>query len=94
LFLFLFSDQPPKTPKSDRGQGSRAGDAGLSQIHEEDVTEDDEDDVQSQFTESSAPILTTAQYSRYVRSLIKLLVGETTLNDWIRKGQAVEYTES
>ena len=57
--------------------------AGLSQIPEE----EDDDDVASQFTETTAPILTTSQYSRFVRSLIKLLVGETTLNEWIRKGE-------
>ncbi|XP_070202269.1 uncharacterized protein [Littorina saxatilis] len=69
----------PKTPKSD--QEVRA-DNVLSHIPEEDA---DDDDGQTQFTESSAPILTTSQYSRYVRSLIKVLVGETTLNEWIRK---------
>nr|KAG5702033.1 hypothetical protein BaRGS_015768 [Batillaria attramentaria] len=54
----------------------------VKKIPEEDL---DEDDMASEFTESSAPILTTSQYIRYVRSLIKLLVGDTTLNEWIRK---------
>ena len=80
--MILHAEAAPKTPKS--GREERA-DAPLSQIPEEDP---DDDDNQTQFTESSAPILTTAQYSRYLRSLIKLLVGETTLNDWIRKGNS------
>ena len=77
---FSPTDPLPKTPKSDK---EGRADAVLSQIPEEDP---DDDDDQTQFTESSAPILTTSQYSRFVRSLIKLLVGETTINDWIRKG--------
>ncbi|XP_076457719.1 uncharacterized protein LOC143291635 isoform X3 [Babylonia areolata] len=73
-------DPQAKTPKSPKE--ARAADPSLSQIPEEDM---DDDDARTQFTESSAPILTTSQYSRYLRSLIKLLVGETTLNEWIRK---------
>ena len=50
-----------------------------------------EDDVvshetQTQFTDDDSANLSMKEYSCYVRSLIKLLVGETTLNDWIKKG--------
>ena len=35
---------------------------------------------------TTSPVLTSTQYNRYVGSLIKVLVGETILNDWMRKG--------
>ena len=41
----------------------------------------------SLMTEGQAPLLTTMQYNKYVRSLVKLLIGEKTLNEWIRKGE-------
>jgi len=45
-----------------------------------------DEDNESEMTQSTAPLLNTSQYNKYVVSLIKLLVGETTLNDWLRKG--------
>lgn len=52
------------------------------------ISEDEPEDypADTEYSESSAPVLTSSQYTRYMRSLIKLLVGETTLNEWIRKG--------
>lgn len=46
------------------------------------------------FTESSQteipyviPAITTSQYRKYVQSIIKILVGETWLLDWMNRGQ-------
>ncbi|RUS89314.1 hypothetical protein EGW08_002921, partial [Elysia chlorotica] len=55
----------------------------LSKIQEEDG--DMDDDLRSEITTSTAPVLTSSQYNKYVRSLIKLLVGEPRLNEWIMK---------
>jgi hypothetical protein len=58
-------------------------DKTLDKIQEEegsDVQDDNQTDV------TASPVLTSTQYNKYVMSLIKLLVGETILNDWMRKG--------
>jgi len=33
------------------------------------------------------PAITTSQYRKYVQSIIKILVGETRLLDWMNRGQ-------
>ncbi|GFO25145.1 dynein beta chain, ciliary-like, partial [Plakobranchus ocellatus] len=53
----------------------------LSKIQEEDG--DMDDDLRSEMSTSTAPVLTASQYNKYVRSLIKLLVGEPRLNEWL-----------
>ena len=66
---------------------------GLAKIPEgEEVgTEEDpagmivEDDSSSSL--GTVPVITSEQYNQYVRSLIKLLVGEKTLLDWLKKGE-------
>ncbi|XP_052258855.1 uncharacterized protein LOC127863384 isoform X2 [Dreissena polymorpha] len=41
-----------------------------------------DEDSQSQFTTSSGPMLTSTQYNKYIKSLIKILIGEALLNTW------------
>ena len=31
-------------------------------------------------------MLSSTQYNKYMKSLVKLLVGETTLNNWLKQG--------
>ncbi|XP_069115919.1 uncharacterized protein [Argopecten irradians] len=69
--------QPGEKTSTNSGGSGREG---LERIQEE----GDEDNA-SQVTSSSAPLLTSTQYNKYVVSLVKLLVGERTLNDWLRK---------
>ena len=52
----------------------------------EDEEESEHEDAQSQYTQSTAPMLSSTQYSKYIKSLIKLLMGENVLNEWIREG--------
>ena len=40
----------------------------------------------SQGSGGSLPDITSEQYHLYIKSLIKLLVGETTLLEWLKKG--------
>ncbi|KAK6172547.1 hypothetical protein SNE40_016179 [Patella caerulea] len=47
--------------------------------------EQEEDAMGSVITESTAPILSVSLYNRYMHSLIKLLVGEKNLTDWLCK---------
>lgn len=56
----------------------------LEEEKEESVVDEDS---QSQFTTSTAPMLSSPQYTKYIRSLIKLLVGETILNNWLKQGK-------
>ena len=56
----------------------------LDQIAENDS--EGGDDTHSQYTQSTAPMLSTIQYTKYIKSLVKLLVGETVLNEWIKEG--------
>ncbi|XP_052060514.1 uncharacterized protein LOC127700861 isoform X4 [Mytilus californianus] len=58
-------------------------DKTLDKIQEEESSDVQEDENQTDVTTS--PVLTSTQYNRYVGSLIKILVGETVLNDWMRK---------
>ena len=57
----------------------------LDQIAENDS--EGGDDTHSQYTQSTAPMLSTIQYTKYIKSLVKLLVGETVLNEWIKEGK-------
>ena len=64
---------------------------GLAKIPEgeELYTEEGERGGASHEDDSSAatvPVITSEQYNQYVRSLIKLLVGEKTLLQWLKKG--------
>ena len=34
----------------------------------------------------SVPVITSEQYNQYVRSLIKLIVGESTALEWVKRG--------
>ena len=34
----------------------------------------------------SVPVITSEQYNQYVRSLIKLVVGESTALEWVKRG--------
>lgn len=65
--------------------GSESGhlEAPLDKIQEE-GTEDGS--VSQAPTDSSSPMITTLQYNQYIRSLVKLLVGEKTLDSWITQG--------
>nr|XP_022320176.1 dynein beta chain, flagellar outer arm-like isoform X6 [Crassostrea virginica] len=64
--------------ESERGQ-----EKSLGKIPEQE--EGLEEDGESEVTQSTTPMITSLQYNKYVLSLIKLLVGERTLNDWVRK---------
>lgn len=66
--------------ESERGQ-----EKSLGKIPEQE--EGLEEDGESEVTQSTTPMITSLQYNKYVLSLIKLLVGERTLNDWVRKGK-------
>ncbi|XP_053409232.1 uncharacterized protein LOC123561373 isoform X4 [Mercenaria mercenaria] len=57
---------------------------GLEPEMREDASAVDEDS-QSQYTTSTTPMLSSTQYNRYMKSLIKLLVGEITLNNWLKQ---------
>lgn len=63
--------------ESDRGK-----EKSLAKIQEQEEGSEGESEV----TQSTTPMITSVQYNKYVLSLIKLLVGERTLNDWTRKG--------
>ena len=39
-------------------------------------------------TDINVPLIKAEHYQRYVHSLVKLLVGEETLYEWIRKGRS------
>ncbi|XP_071095883.1 uncharacterized protein [Haliotis cracherodii] len=80
-------DERPKTSgEADTGDvPADGGDPMLGAGGLERIAEEDDDEYGSQYSDSTAPVLTTMQYNKYVRSLIKLLIGEPTLNDWIRK---------
>ena len=41
---------------------------------------------ESQHSAASMPVITSEQYNQYVRSLIKLMVGETTTFEWVKRG--------
>lgn len=67
--------------ESERGQ-----EKSLGKIPEQEEGLEGEDG-ESEVTQSTTPMITSLQYNKYVLSLIKLLVGERTLNDWVRKGK-------
>jgi len=50
-----------------------------------------DEDSQSQFTQSSTPMLSSTNYNKYIRSLIKLLIGEETLNNWLKQGWCIDF---
>ena len=62
------------------------------EIKEEELEDDGEDIAEiepSVVTESehAVPMLTSDQYSAYVNSIIKVIVGERTFTDWLQKGK-------
>ena len=66
-------------PDTDRDQ--------MGEIKEEDDGEESMmDDTQSQYTQSTAPMMNSSQYTKYMRSLIKLLIGEKVLHEWVKEG--------
>ncbi|KAJ8316357.1 hypothetical protein KUTeg_006371 [Tegillarca granosa] len=77
-------EQTARSQYEDEKNDGKANEKALDRIQEE-GSEADKDDKESQVTTSSAPMLTSMQYNRYVVSLIKILVGERTLNDWLKK---------
>ena len=66
-------------------ESERGKEKSLGKIPEQE--EGLEEDGESEVTQSTTPMITSLQYNKYVLSLIKLLVGERTLNDWVRKGK-------
>ncbi|KAJ8316217.1 hypothetical protein KUTeg_006231 [Tegillarca granosa] len=80
----LKDQESPKPENNNQKNDGKANEKALDRIQEE-GSEADNDDKESQVTTSSAPMLTSMQYNRYVVSLIKILVGERTLNDWLKK---------
>ena len=62
-------------------------DAEDDEEEEEEKNSEVDEDSQSQFTTSTAPMLSSPQYTKYTRSLIKLLVGETIVNNWLKQGK-------
>ncbi|KAK3108743.1 hypothetical protein FSP39_014630 [Pinctada imbricata] len=75
---------PTPQPEIPEDDDSDSKNKTLEKIAEEPDGEGDGDGM-SEATQSTVPMLTSVQYNRYVISLIKLLVGEKTLNDWLRK---------
>ena len=49
---------------------------------------------ESQHSAASMPVITSEQYNQYVRSLIKLMVGETTTFEWVKRGQSMSISFS
>ena len=85
-FLYYFTDETTKS------EGESKLD-GLDEIPEEDggddVAGEVADEVHDQtMSEASSeiPLITNEQYNQYLKSLIKLLVGEQTTLEWARKG--------
>eukprot|EP00105_Crassostrea_gigas_P044993 XP_019929141.1 PREDICTED: dynein beta chain, ciliary isoform X4 [Crassostrea gigas] len=73
----------PATDK-EAEESEKGKEKSLAKIQEQEEGSEEED-KDSMVTQSTTPMITSVQYNKYVLSLIKLLVGERTLNDWIRK---------
>lgn len=78
--LSIYKFQDKEAEESEKGK-----EKSLAKIQEQEEGSEEED-KDSMVTQSTTPMITSVQYNKYVLSLIKLLVGERTLNDWIRKG--------
>ena len=75
IFFIYFSDEKDKDegqPDEEEGDGE-----DIAEIEPSIVTE----------SENAIPILTSDQYSSYVNSIIKVIVGERTYTDWLQKGK-------
>ncbi|XP_023931015.1 dynein beta chain, ciliary-like [Lingula anatina] len=74
---------PRKSREGSRGPQDTGDQQQLARIQEEheNATEPSESGTDG----GSIPLITAQQYNQYVRSLVKLLVGEKTLYEWIRK---------
>ncbi|CAH1797693.1 unnamed protein product [Owenia fusiformis] len=74
--------------KQDTEQTEKEAD-GLGKIEEEAETEAadpaDNESIAESTASSTVPLITASQYNQYVRSLVKLMVGENILNSWIKK---------
>lgn len=81
MLLYFLADRASPVLVEDKPE-----DLGEDEKEEDGETEVDEDS-QSQYTQSTAPMLSSTQYTKYIKSLIKLLVGETILNNWLRQGR-------
>lgn len=79
MIVFFQITEDKEAEESEKGK-----EKSLAKIQEQE--EGSEEDKDSMVTQSTTPMITSVQYNKYVLSLIKLLVGERTLNDWIRKG--------
>ncbi|KAL5020322.1 hypothetical protein ScPMuIL_003214 [Solemya velum] len=88
LLIHLGSPKPEESEDQETTQ-----DGQLTKFQEE-VSVGGEEGEESQMTESSQPMLSTSLYTKYVRSLIKLLVGDFTLNNWIRKDIGLRQMEN
>lgn len=80
IFFQITIFQDKEAEESEKGK-----EKSLAKIQEQEEGSEDED-KDSMVTQSTTPMITSVQYNKYVLSLIKLLVGERTLNDWVRKG--------
>ena len=65
------------------------GEKGDDEEEEEDDGEDIAEIEPSDATESehAVPVLTSDQYTAYVNSIIKVIVGDRTFTDWLQKGK-------
>ena len=48
--------------------------------------DNDEYSEMKEGSEENLPVVTGDQYNAYIKSLIKLLVGEDVMQDWLKKG--------
>ena len=66
---------------------------GFNGEHKGEEVEDDGEDIAeiepsvATGSENAVPLLTSDQYSAYVNSIIKVVVGEKTFTDWLQKGK-------
>ncbi|XP_056010102.1 uncharacterized protein LOC125667097 [Ostrea edulis] len=75
------AEEPAVTEDKEAEESDRGKEKSLAKIQEQEEGSEGESEV----TQSTTPMITSVQYNKYVLSLIKLLVGERTLNDWTRK---------
>ena len=61
---------------------------GLAQITEEEE-ENGRYEERSDMSDVSIPAVSTPQYNLYMKSLIKLLVGDEMLSRWLKKGGSI-----
>ncbi len=77
-----------QAPEEDQEKEYEDEDDDEGEEEEEEYSEERSQLESQELEEDAMPSITSEQYNQYLRSLVKLLVGDHTIADWIRKGQS------